>query len=242
MTARAIGILTADPAPLLLDHLTISGIDFVVLDAEQTGLAPPACAAAVRQLAGSATSAYIRVPDLTAATLVSFANTGAGELVLPQVRSLSEVDQAWKAVHYPPAGTRPRQPSPASRFGSDWSNAPVLSIIIETVEAVELAGALARSEQIVGAWIGLTDLRQDLADHGRESELDDAVAEILAQFAAAAAPVGLPAAGPQAARAAFDRGAARCLVYWESYLHEVLGSLRAATTDPGLTPAAPSAG
>jgi 2-keto-3-deoxy-L-rhamnonate aldolase RhmA len=232
---RAIGVLTAELSPLLLDHLIIAGLDFVVLDAEQTGLTPPDCAAAVRQLSGSATKTCVRVPDLDAATLVSFANTGVAELVLPQVRSMVDVEHAWEAVHYPPDGTRPRQPSPASRFGSDWSRAPALSVIIETVEALEIASALATSHLLAGAWIGLTDLRADLAQHGREAELEAAVDEILSHFAAAGASLGLPASGPDAARSAFDRGAARCLVYWETYLHHVLEPLRAATAGSSAT-------
>jgi len=228
---REIGLLTAEPSPLLLDQAALTGIGFVVLDAEQTALTPQSCATAVRQLAGCATRVCVRVPDLAPATLVTFANTGAAELVLPQVRSLADVEQAWRSVHYPPAGNRPRQPSPGSRYGSDWSRAPELSVIVETVEAVEVAEELAASPLVCGAWLGLTDLREDLARHGREGELDAAVEHVFTRFAAAGASLGLPAADAAAARAGFERGAARCLVYWETHLRGVLGSLSAATAD-----------
>ncbi|HEX6870048.1 MAG TPA: hypothetical protein VF163_03030, partial [Micromonosporaceae bacterium] len=78
-----VGLLTAAPDRLLVALAAQAGLAFVVLDAEQTSLDPRRCAEVVALLAGTGTEVLVRVPDLTELTLVSYANTGADELVLP---------------------------------------------------------------------------------------------------------------------------------------------------------------
>lgn len=230
MTSRqSIGLLTGEPSRLLLAQAAAARMGFVVVDAEQTGLTARDCADAVATLSGSGTEVVIRVPSLDAATLVTFANTGADELLLPQVREVGEVEAAYRAVQFAPTGNRSRQVSPASRYGTDFGRPPRLSVLIETVEAAESAELFATCPWLSSAWIGPTDLADDLARRRpREPEaLPQAVKHILTTFLEHGASIGLPAADAASARSAFEQGADRVSVYWEKFVGSALHGMSA---------------
>lgn len=219
-----VGLITADPTPTLLGLLEVAGIDSVVIDAEQTALTVATCADAVQRLRGSGVRVGIRVPSLDDDCLLAFANTGADELVLPRVRRIEQLSRAHRATRFPPIGERPRQLSPASRYGTAYVQVPVLSVLVETADAVDAIEQFAAHPLFEGAWIGPTDLQDDLARCGRSAELDAAVQRVIDVVVASGHPIGLPA--PSAARAGevHQRGANRAAVYWE---REEIAALRA---------------
>ncbi|MET3142306.1 MULTISPECIES: aldolase/citrate lyase family protein [unclassified Arthrobacter] len=221
---RSVGIITADPTPTLLALLAHATIDFLVLDAEQTGITVQQCSDVVQRLAGSGVKVAVRVPDLDRNTLVAFANTGVAEIVLPQVRTVDELERAYEATRYAPAGSRPRQVTPASAFGMDYSFAPVITVLFETAEAVERVKEFVGSEAFGGGWVGPTDLAADLLRHGdeRPEALQEAVQRVVDVVAGASRSIGLPAPGMAAAAGVFERGADRCAVYWEKELASML--------------------
>lgn len=230
---RSVGIITADPTPTLLALLAHATVDFLVLDAEQTGITVQQCSDVVQRLASSGVKVAVRVPDLDRNTLVAFANTGVAEIVLPQVRTVDELERAYEATRYAPAGSRPRQVSPASAFGMDYSFAPVITVLFETVEAVERVKEFVGSEAFGGGWVGPTDLAADLLRHGdeRPEALQEAVQRVVDVVAGAGRSIGLPAPKMAAAAGVFERGADRCAVYWEKELASMLtgyAELRAA--------------
>lgn len=226
---RRVGVLTAEPDRLLISQIAQAGLGFVVLDAEQTPLSADRCADVVLALAGSGVDVSVRVPDLSPQTLVTYANTGVAELLLPQVRTLAEVEAAHRATRFSPEGTRSRQVSPASRYGTDFSGAPRIAVLVETVDAVEQAAAFAKSGLVDAAWFGPTDLADDLKVNRPElvSQLPELIDEALGVFREHGVPVGLPAADAAGVAAAFVRGADACSVYWEKCLLSVLGGLAA---------------
>lgn len=230
---RSVGIITADPTPTLLALLAHTAVDLLVLDAEQTGITVQQCRDVVQRLAGSGVKVAVRVPDLDRNTLLAFANTGVAEIVLPQVRTVDELERAYDATRYAPEGSRPRQVTPASAFGMDYSFAPVITVLFETAEAVERVKEFVDSEAFGGGWVGPTDLAADLLRHGdeRPEALQEAVQRVVDVVAAAGRSIGLPAPGMAAAAGVFERGADRCAVYWEKELAAILtgyAELRAA--------------
>lgn len=220
-------MLTADPSPSLVGSTRHHGLDFLVVDAEQTGVTAAVCAPIVSALQGSSTRVAVRVPDLEDRTLVEYANTGADELVLPQIRSVAQLEQAHAATRFPPDGWRSRQVSPASAFGQDFSRAPRLTPLIETVEAVEQLDGLLSSGYCAAVWIGPNDLGDDYARRGAGREaLDSAITEILEKGRAHGVPVGMPAVTQDDIDRAYDRGAGMCAVYWEKWIGRLLQGLR----------------
>ncbi|GAA4045771.1 aldolase/citrate lyase family protein [Arthrobacter methylotrophus] len=221
---RRVGIITADPSPTLLALLAHTAVDFLVLDAEQTGMTVQECRGVVQRLSGSGVKVAVRVPDLETNTLLAFANTGVAEIVLPQVRTVEELERAYEATRYAPVGSRPRQVTPASAFGMDYSFAPVIAVLFETAEAVERVKEFVGSAAFGGGWVGPTDLAADLLRHGdeRPEALQEAVQRVVDVVAGAGHSVGLPAPGMAAAARVFERGADRCAVYWEKELASML--------------------
>ncbi|NUS59265.1 MAG: hypothetical protein HOV66_31060 [Streptomycetaceae bacterium] len=223
-TEYGIGLVTTDTGPLLLNHVRLAGLPFLVLDAEHTGLTPARCAEAVRALSMSDTRVCVRVPDGSPATLAEFVNTGADEIVLPRVLCMADIEEAAAALRYAPEGLRSRAPSAANGYGENWK-VPALSVIIETVDAVDAAAKIATSDLICRAWLGLADLRGDLARQRPDEPLDEIVDELLRTFADRELVV--PVARPDAAAEMYRRGARSCYLYWDKYLHRVLGEFRA---------------
>jgi len=221
---RTVGLITADPSPALLGIAMHCGLDFVVLDAEQTTLTVRDCADVVQRLAGSGVEVGIRVPALDDNTLVSYANTGVDEIVIPQVRTVDQLEKAWRATRFTPEGTRMKQVSPASGYGRDYSSVPRVSVLFETAEAVARVDDFVASEFFDGGWVGPTDLASDLAISGG-GDLDDAVRTVVDTLSVAGQSVGLPAANVAAAGAVHARGADRCAIYWEREVAATLSAL-----------------
>jgi 2-keto-3-deoxy-L-rhamnonate aldolase RhmA len=175
-------------------------------------------------LAGTPTEVVIRIPDLSEATVVAFANTGADELMLPRVRTLAQLEDAWRATRYFPDGTRSRQVSQASAYGTDFAKVPRISVLLETVEAIEQAAGFAASGLLDGAWVGPTDLYDDLRRFrpAQAEQMAELIDQTVATFRDAGISIGLPAKDAAGVRQAFDDGADRCTVYWEKQLFAVL--------------------
>ena len=224
---RQVGLIAADPTATLLFLAAHAGLDFIVLDAEQTGLTVQDCADAVQRLAGSPTEVAIRVPDLDERTLVAYANTGAAELVLPQVRSVDQLENAYRATRFTPAGARSRQASFSSAFGLDFTHVPRLSVLFETVEAVDDVERIAESEHFEGGWLGPADLAADLHNAGRTQPdaLKRSTERVVDALQKRRHSVGLPGAGVAGIAAAFEQGADRVALYWEKHLTEVIAEL-----------------
>ncbi|WP_427017542.1 aldolase/citrate lyase family protein [Pseudarthrobacter sp. P1] len=232
--SRQVGLITADPTPTLLSLVSHWNIDFVVLDAEQTTLTLQQCADAAQRLAGTRVQVAVRVPDLAEMTLVAFANTGVDELVLPRVRHPGELERARRATTFGPGGSRPRQVSFASAFGADYSRRPRLSVLFETVEALDNVADFVASEFFEGGWVGPTDLADDLRVHGRTGAdaLDAAVQRVVDTIASAGHSAGLPASNLASTSAVHARGADRAAVYWEREVASMIAQL--ATSHLGL--------
>jgi 2-keto-3-deoxy-L-rhamnonate aldolase RhmA len=221
---RQVGLITADPTPTLLNLLAYGSIDFVVLDAEQTSLTLEQCANVAQCLRATDVTVAVRVPDLDELTLVSFANTGVDEIVLPQVRRVSELEHAVRVTRFPPSGTRPRQASFASAFGQDFSHMPRITVLFETVAAIDRVDEFLASEHFEGGWVGPSDLAADLNVHGRggAEAVRSATKAVVDALATSGKSIGVPA--PSIARAfeVFESGADRSAVYWERELASMI--------------------
>lgn len=227
---RQVGLIAADPTATLLFLAAQAGLNFVVLDAEQTGLTVQDCTDAVQRLAGSRTEVAIRVPDLDERTLVAYANTGAAELVLPQVRSADQLESAFRATRFVPEGARSKQASFSSAFGLDFTHVPRLSVLFETVESVDDVERIAGSEYFDSGWLGPADLTADLHNAGRiqPDAVKRSTERVVDALKERGRSVGLPAAGVAGISVAFEQGADRVALYWEKHLTAVIAELVAA--------------
>lgn len=229
MTAVSIGLLTAEPSALFCDlAVATPAVDFVVLDAEGTGLGVRDCADAARILQSGRLEVHVRVPSLDPGVLLAYANTGVDELLLPQVEEVRDIERALEAVTFGPRGGRPRQVVRSSAYGSTEGRVPRLSAIIETVAAFDAAEAFSRVDAVETFWIGLTDLSDDMARHRRAfGGSDEETANLISRLRGRC-NVGLPAASEEGVMRAQRLNVQRCAVYWERLAAATIASVAAA--------------
>ncbi len=172
----------------------------------------------------------VRVPDLEDMTLVAFANSGVDEIVLPRVRHPKELERAYRATRFGPRGFRPKQASFASAFGADYSLEPRLTVLFETVDAVDAVEDFVALECFDGGWVGPTDLAGELLIQGRPGAvaLEECVQRVVDVLGAAGQSVGLPAVDIASAGDVHARGADRAAGYWERELASMIAQLAAA--------------
>lgn len=234
MTAGTkIGLLTVGSGPTVLDLAVAHGLDFVWLDAEYTALAVSDCYDMVRALTGTKVRSIVRVPNLDPDVLITFANSGVEEIVLPRVRSVDEVARASEALSYPPEGSRPRGVGPASAYGARWEASPSLSVLVETRDAVDALEELCDLDGVDGFWLGPKDLEDDYRSGLGESgwDLGEVLEGIATQLSSRGRGWGVGATNLQALRKAISDGVERCAIYWEPFVSSCLAdALRDART------------
>jgi 2-keto-3-deoxy-L-rhamnonate aldolase RhmA len=221
-------LLTTSTSDLLLDHVRLLGLGFLILDAELDTIGVNDCADVVRKFAGSATHVAVRLPEPTPAAATAFANTGVDELVIPGLRTPGELEQIWRAVAYPPRGTRARQPSPSSGYGTTWTE-PGLSLVVETAQLLEHLTDLADDDRVDGLWLGRNDLAHDLDATGSPLHLETA-SQLVIDAASRAGKLGVPSTTLAGLTAGLEQGASRVAMYWDLHLRSVLTGIRDVVT------------
>lgn len=216
---RQLGLLTSSSDAILLDSVVGAGMDFLWLDAEFTGVSAADAGDVARRLRGRGVTTLVRVPTIAEDTLVTYANMGVDEIVLPRVRTVAEIQQAWTCLTYPPLGARPRQVTAASGWGASWDRDPAISMIVETMDAVRALPEILAGGQLSGFWLGHKDLLDDYArEVGEEAGFDEVVAGVVETLRAAGACFGWGVPEPAEVEAVWAAGASRCALYWDVHL------------------------
>jgi len=157
--------LTAQTA----DALSASGFDFLMFDAEHTPTSLPTLYTQMLALSASGTRCLVRMPGLDPVPFKPVLDMGIDTVMVPNVRTAAEAEQAVRAVHYPPRGIRGVGGSVrATNFGRDagyYARAAddvCLLLQIESGEGLDNIEAIAAVEGVDGLFIGPVDLATDL--------------------------------------------------------------------------------
>lgn len=203
--------LTAQTA----DALAPSGFDFLLFDAEHTPTSLPTLYTQVLALAPSATRCLIRMPSADPVLFKPVLDMGMDTVMVPNVRTVEEAEQAVRAVQYPPRGIRGVGGSVrATNFGRDtgyYARAAedvCLLLQIESGQGLANIEAIAAVSGIDGLFIGPVDLATDLG-HLAQPTHPDVVAACLdgiRRIRAAGKAAGI-LAGEAQAQAYLDAGA-----------------------------------
>jgi 4-hydroxy-2-oxoheptanedioate aldolase len=120
--------------------------------------------------------AFARVPPTDYATVMRPMEAGCSGVMIAQVRTLAEVEQAVQWAKYPPQGIRGLFLSTVeSRYGKVDAGTHIesanrerwVSIQIETTEAVEIADQIAATEGVDWLFVGPADLSVALGVPGQ---------------------------------------------------------------------------
>ena len=196
--------------PSVAELLAGAGYDFLVVDMEH-GVADAAhlqglCIAA--RAGGAAVLA--RVGANEPVRIMHALDVGAAGVIVPQIRSVADVERAVAWSRYPPAGLRgaaARRPSDYGRRTKEYFATADETVLccaqVETREALEAIDAILAVPGVDALLIGPNDLAAALGHLGDPGhpEVEAAVAAVLKRATAAGVPVGYVAASPDPAPA-----------------------------------------
>lgn len=152
-------ILGADTA----EALSMSGYDFVGLDAQHGRFDDAAILDALRRIPADRTDIIVRVPANDAAWIGRVLDAGARGVIVPLVNTAAEAEQAARAARYPAVGGRSwGQLTPswgAPELSVDEANRRVVvAVMVETVEGLANVDAITAVPGVDMVYVGPFDM------------------------------------------------------------------------------------
>ena len=125
------------PSPLVAGMLLETKPDFLWIDTEHAPFASESLGAIPVQIRGKGVAPMIRVAWNDPALIKKAYDVGAVAVMVPQVNTREEAEQAVRYAKYPPMGERGLSPMWAMTAGEDW-NTVIKTANEETVLVVQL--------------------------------------------------------------------------------------------------------
>jgi 4-hydroxy-2-oxoheptanedioate aldolase len=141
-------------------------VDFIWLELEHALMGPESVVGHVLAARAADVPLLMRVPAGTTAALKPALDSGVQGLIVPQIRSVAEVQAVIDDVRYAPIGRRGMGPVRPSNYGrrsphevlADSADDVFLAIQIETMEALEAVEQIAALPGLDSLVVGPTDL------------------------------------------------------------------------------------
>ena len=182
-----IGTFIKSSSPHVVEILGLSSLDFGVLDAEHAPL--DRAALDLLMLAGRAANwpLIVRIPDVTAATILSVLDIGAAGLLVPHVDTAQQAREVVSKARYQ-GGERGFSSSPrAARYGTlgmkeclKAAQGNLIMAQIESEAAVDSVQEILDVEGIDGIFIGRADLALSFGlDDPRHARVSQATRHVL---------------------------------------------------------------
>jgi 2-keto-3-deoxy-L-rhamnonate aldolase RhmA len=177
-----------------------TGFDCLIIDTEHGPFSLEGLLGVLAAFNGRDTAAIVRVPWNDPIPIKQMLDLGADGILVPQIRSASEAEQAVSYCKYPPEGTRgygPRRASDYYRQEAVYQRAANGSVSvmlqIEHIDAVHCADQILAVPGIDAVLIGPMDLSGSLGRLGQldHPDVQSAIRHVIAQARAAGVPVGV---------------------------------------------------
>ena len=156
-------------SPDVAELMSMSGLDFLIIDTEHSNLGPDGVLAMCRAMERGPAVPLVRVAETSLGQAQWALDGGAKGILFPHVRSVEEARQAVSFCRYPPEGQRGMGSGRASVYGTDipgytaTANQEILTMIqIETLEAVDCLEEIAAIPGVDLLFIGPGDLSHAL--------------------------------------------------------------------------------
>lgn len=167
----AVGTFLGLSTPALIENISTSGLDFVVIDTEHGTYDLKDVSSMIRAADSKGLCPVVRVSDPTHREIQHALDEGAEGIIVPYLRRIEDFCKVAELGKFPPIGCRGFSKGRGSCFGNDdWaagsseafmaaSNEKVLLIPqCETLEALENIEEIVTIEGIDGIFIGPYDL------------------------------------------------------------------------------------
>ncbi|MCC7449715.1 MAG: hypothetical protein IT324_20010 [Anaerolineae bacterium] len=217
------------PDPTLVEIMGYQPWDFLVFDGEHGTLDPRECENMVRAAELRNVTPIVRVTTNNAPIILRFMDTGAQGLHVPWVNTAEEAEQVIQSVKYQPRGIRGLASIRAADFGQtipfgeyvQQANAETLvTIHVETVDAVEALPEIVKIDGIDVIFIGPTDLSQSLGVPGQANhpKVQETISKIIDTVVPSDKALGIMASNAETALQWKARGLRYITISLESVL------------------------
>ena len=175
--------------PSITEIFTRIGVDFIGIDLEHSTISQEQAQRIIAASQAAGVPCLPRVSSHNGEQIRRLLDSGADGIIVPNVRTLSEVEQIVAWCKYPPVGARGYGISRAQGYGFDfntyisgWNERSTLLIQIESQEGVEAAGKLLENPAVDGMMVGPYDISGSLGipgeiDHPRVQQACSKVVE-----------------------------------------------------------------
>ena len=171
-----LGIFVTLRSAAIVEMAGLSGLDFVIIDMEHTNIDEADLEDMARAGWANGISVVVRIRDKQPATILRVMEAGVDGLLIPQVDSAEQAEQAVRAAYYAPRGARGVSSlSRAAGFGFGGGQPdPVCAVQIESKASIDEIEAILAVPMVDVAFIGPSDLRNSLvADQGSVGGVDE---------------------------------------------------------------------
>lgn len=190
LTARdpLVGCFVKTPHPTVVEVLGMTGLDFLVLDAEHAPFDRTAIDGCLLAARAVAIPVLVRVPNKDASGILNALDCGAAGIVVPHVASVAQAEALVSAVRYRPGGRGIAGTTRAGQYGNRpladhcRLSADEVTLIcqIEDRAGVEASAAIADVAGVDGLFVGRADLSLSCGlDSFSSPEIDAICGEVL---------------------------------------------------------------
>ncbi len=186
--------------PVVAELLAGSGFDFLIADGEHGSVATSDLVGMLVAARAAGVPVLYRVAANEPVRIMHALDAGASGVVVPQIRTVADVERAVAWCRYPPVGLRgiaPRRASGYGRWTADYLAAAdglvTCCIQIETHEAHEDLDAILSVPGVDAILVGPNDFSAALGHTGdlTHPEVEDAIADVLERAEAHGIPAGI---------------------------------------------------
>jgi 2-keto-3-deoxy-L-rhamnonate aldolase RhmA len=149
--------------------------DFVYIDLEHGFRSIDELSTTIKFYNLKKTNYSVRVRNVDDSLIQTLLDLGVRNFVLPQIRLFNEIEIFKRKISFPPLGVRGLHPRSNYKSNVPQSEAVSLTIIIETVEALELLNEIAGDPMVSELYLGVFDLSLELGikDGAFSKKLDE---------------------------------------------------------------------
>lgn len=190
--------------PAVVEALSGTGFDFLLVDGEHAPIGESELANLLRAAQGGKTAVIYRVRENSEALIKLALDLGADGVFVPRVNSAAEAARAVAAAKYPPLGQRGVGPWRASQYYQNMSDymaqantKTTLILQIEDITAVNVVEEILAVAGFDAAYIGPSDLSASMGLFGQFDHPDfvAAIDRVIAACQAANMPLGMDTQG-----------------------------------------------
>jgi 2-keto-3-deoxy-L-rhamnonate aldolase RhmA len=136
--------------------------DFIYVDLEHGFRSIDDILATIRFYNYNQINYSVRVRRFDDPIIQTLLDAGVRKFILPQIRSINELEIFKRSVQFPPNGTRGLHPKSNLKINTPQNQNIALTVIIETPEALEILHEIASDTLVTDLYLGVFDLSMEL--------------------------------------------------------------------------------